>query len=83
MVGKEHGEKIRQMYIDNPELREQVSIREKQKYIDEPWRKDLASRNMKEYWSNIPGGYSAWLSTFPPDKQREIDRARATSGKYR
>jgi transposase len=75
---KERGERLRQLYINNPELKEQMSAIVKQKHIDNPDMGKQMSQNMKKYWENYPGGYSAWLSTFPPEKQKEIEIARSS-----
>ncbi len=74
---KQQGESLRRRYEEDPELRERMSELNKQHYVDNPALKDQISQRMKEYWKNYPGGYYAWLSTFPPEKQKEIERARS------
>ncbi len=76
---REQGESLRRRYEEDPNLRARMSELNKQHYIDNPELKDTISEGMKEYWRNYPGGYYAWLSTFPPEKQKEIERARSAN----
>jgi len=78
-IRRQQGETLKRRYEEDPELRERMSELNKQHYIDNPALKDQISQRMKEYWRNYPGGYYAWLSTFPPEKQKEIERGRSTS----
>jgi transposase len=72
---QEMSEKKTQWWKDHPEVRDEYSNNQKQRYEDNPQLRVDISNMMKEQWRNYPGGFQGFLSTFPPEKRIEIQRA--------
>lgn len=68
------GEASRLRFTD-PTQNEQLSIIQKQRHMDNPEIGRVHSEYLKKRWENYPGGWDAWISRFPPDKQKQIMRA--------
>jgi DNA-binding CsgD family transcriptional regulator len=71
----EHKEMMRgvsEQYWNNPANRENASLREKARWEDDPTIRERAVKKREEYWANYPGGFNAWIQSFPPEKQKEI-----------
>jgi len=69
---KEMMREFTKQYWSNPENRERASVRGKEVWQNDPTIRERASKKREEYWQNYPGGFNAWIQTFPIEKQNEI-----------